>query len=136
MKVLVDVNVVLDVLQARQPHLVDSAKVMRLIEESRVDGLLCATGVTTIAYLARKAATPAQTRRAIDRLLAVFEIAMVNRGVLQQAVTSKIGGFEDAVVHASAVLAGADAIVTRNVRDFRHPSLPVHDPAEFLAMQA
>ena len=50
-RVLVDVNVVLDVLLDRQPHVEASAAVWAAIETGSSEGLLAAHAVTTIHYL-------------------------------------------------------------------------------------
>lgn len=47
MRILLDVNVILDVLAAREPHLRDSAAVLSLVEAATVDGSLAAHTITT-----------------------------------------------------------------------------------------
>ena len=81
MRVLVDTNVVLDVLLDRQPFADAAAQVFALVEESRIEGLLCATTVTTVDYLLGQALPPEKARDALQRLLDLFEIAPVNRPV-------------------------------------------------------
>lgn len=93
MKVLVDTNVVLDVLLDRRPSSEAAAQVLALVEESRIEGFLGATTVTTIDYLLGQALTPAKAREALQRLLGLFEIAPVNRSVIEQAMRSGISAF-------------------------------------------
>jgi hypothetical protein len=62
----------------------------------------------------------------------LFDIAPVNRAVLAEALAGRIADFEDAVLYQSARLAGADAIVTRNQKDFKQASLLVLGPDELL----
>ncbi len=133
MRVLLDTNVVLDVLLAREPFVHDAAELMGLIEQERIHGYLCATTVTTIAYLLEKASDASRSREAIGDLLKVFGIAEVDHVVLNSALNSSIDDFEDAVLHESAILTDLDAIITRNVRDFTSASLPVYLPKTFLA---
>jgi len=70
----------------------------------------------------------------IDSLLALFEIAPVNRIVLEDALKSKFNDFEDAVIHASALHAGAEYIITRNSGDFKLSELPVFEPCAYIKM--
>ncbi len=133
MRVLLDTNVVLDVLLAREPYVHEATKLMGLIEQERIHGYLCATTVTTIANLLEKASDTSRSREAIGDLLKVFGIAEVDHVVLHSALSSSIDDFEDAVLHESAILTDLDAIITRNVRDFRSASLPVYLPQTFLA---
>lgn len=133
MRVLVDTNVVLDVLLDRQPFAGASAAVLALIEQNRIEGLLCATTVTTLDYLLTQALPRPAARQSIRKLLELFEVAPVNRAVLEEALRSRLSDFEDAVLEQAARLAGADAVVTRNPKDFRHASIKVLGPDEVLA---
>lgn len=133
MRVLVDTNVVLDVLLERRPFVGASAEVFGLAEHSRIEGLLCATTITTIDYLLTQAMPRPIARHALQKLLELFEVASVNRTVLEEALKSKIADFEDAVLDQAGRLAGAEAIVTRNQKDFRHATLKVLGPDELLA---
>ena len=133
MRVLVDTNVVLDVLLDRQPFANVAAEIFALVEESRIEGLLCATTVTTVDYLLGQALPPDKARDALQRLLDLFEIAPVNRPVLEQALRSRVTDFEDAVMEQAGRLAAVDAITTRNVSDFVKSSVTVFDPKELVA---
>jgi predicted nucleic acid-binding protein len=132
-RVLVDTNVVLDVLLDRRPFAEAAARVFALVEESRIEGFLCATTVTTVDYLLAQALPPKEARAALQRLLGLFEIAPVNRPVLEQALRSDISDFEDAVIEQAARLISADAIVTRNLTDFGKSSVTAFDPPELLS---
>ncbi|MDA1055411.1 MAG: PIN domain-containing protein [Planctomycetota bacterium] len=133
MRILVDTNVVLDVLLDRKPFADAAARVLALVEESRIEGFLCATTVTTIDYLLGQALAPDKARAALQRLLDLFEIAPVNRPVLEQALRSDVSDFEDAVLEQSARLVSADAITTRNLTDFKKSSVTAFDPPELLS---
>lgn len=133
MRVMIDTNVVLDVLLARQPFVDDAARVFGLIEQSKIEGVLCATTVTTVDYILAQSLSRAECRQALRRLLELFEVAPVNRPVIEEALESKITDFEDAVLERSAHLAGAVAIVTRNTRDFRNAALKAIAPDELLS---
>ena len=134
MRVLVDTNVVLDVLLDRRPFAEAAASVFALVEESRIEGFLCATTVTTVDYLLGQALAPHEARAALQRLLDLFEIAPVNRPVLEQALRSDVSDFEDAVIEQSARVISADAIVTRNQTDFGKSSVTIYDPPELLSV--
>ena len=133
MRVLVDTNIVLDVLLDRQPFADAAAQVFALVEETKIEGLLCATTITTVDYLLGQALVPEKARSALHRLLSLFEIAPVNRSVLERALRSGITDFEDAVLEQAGFLAGVDAITTRNASDFRKSIVTVFDPTELIA---
>lgn len=133
MRVIVDTNVVLDVLLDREPFVKAAVDVFCLVEESRIDAFLCATTITTIDYLLTQSLPASKARDTLRRLISLFQIATVNRPVIERALGSKIRDFEDAVLDESGQMAGVDSVVTRNTKDFAGSALKVFDPSELLA---
>ncbi len=133
MRVIVDTNVVLDVLLEREPFVKDAVDVFCLVEQSRIDAFLCAATITKIDYLLTQSLPASKAREALWRLISLFEIATVNRPVIERALGSKIPDFEDAVLDEAGQLAGVDSIVTRNTKDFAGSVLKIFDPTELLA---
>lgn len=130
---LVDTNVVLDVMLAREPHLEASSMVLAAVETGRVRGLLCATTLTTIHYITERHLGNQRSLEAIGKLLSIFGIAAVNQAVLGSAAKREMPDFEDAVLHEAALQAGAQCIVTRNLDDFGSSVIPVYTPPQFIA---
>lgn len=133
MRVLFDTNVVLDVLLARPPFVNAASELFGLVERTRITGLLCATTITTVDYLLMQAMPRLEAHQALRKLLTLFEIAPVNRAILEEALKSRIADFEDAVLDQAGRFAEAEVIVTRNQKDFRHSSLRILGPDEFLS---
>lgn len=75
----------------------------------------------------------AAARQHIGQLLTLLELAPVNHAVIAQALHSPLKDFEDAVLAQSAYAIGAQAIITRNGRDFMGSPLQVYSPQEWLA---
>ena len=134
MRAIVDTNVVLDVLLERDPYVKLAVEVFRLVEESRIDAFICATTVTTIDNLLVKSLSKPEARNTLRKLISLFEIATVNRPVIERALESKIQDFEDAVLDEAGQMAGVDVVITRNTKDFAGSALKVYDPNEFLAL--
>jgi len=132
-KVLFDTNVVLDVLLAREPHAAVAAKLFTLADAGGIEGVISATTVTTIHYLASKAIGAERAAACIRDLLAIFDAAAVDRAALEEALGQRLPDYEDSVQHEAARAAGAVAIVTRNAADFAGSALPVFSPNELLA---
>ncbi len=133
MRAILDTNVVLDVLLAREPFARGAVAIFCLAEESRIDAFLCATTITTVDYLLTRSLPVSKARDALRKLIGLFEIATVNRPVIERALESKIHDFEDAVLDEAGQMAGVTAIVTRNTKDFAGSALKVFEPSEFLA---
>lgn len=132
MKVLFDTNVILDVLLDRESFVNHATYLLSRVERSEMTGFVCATTITTIHYLTTKALGVNAAMHHINSLLSLFVIAPVNRLVLESALKLKFNDFEDAVLHESALHAGARYIVTRNCVDFKKSQLPVFEPQELI----
>lgn len=132
MKILFDTNVVLDVLLDREPFADPASRLMSLIEEGRISGFLCATTVTTIHYLSTKVIGQVKAQNQIKDLLVLFKIAAVNQSVIEDALAAGFSDFEDAVLYQAGSHAGAEAIVTRDLKGFRRSKLPVYNSDEML----
>jgi predicted nucleic acid-binding protein len=131
--VLFDTNVILDHMLERQPYVDAAEQLLSLVDAGAMEGLICATTATTIHYLASKTVGAKPAAEHLRTLLAIFEVACVDRDILRDALDAGFSDYEDAVLHQAALEAGAAAIVTRNGRDFARSTLPVFDPTELLA---
>jgi predicted nucleic acid-binding protein len=128
MKFLLDTNIILDVLMDRKPFSDHASTLFAAVENGNVTGYLCGTTITTVYYIVSKAMGPKTAKDAIKKLLTIFDVALINRAVIEKALESEFKDFEDAVLYSSACYAGVDAIVTRNERDFSKAEIPVYSP--------
>jgi predicted nucleic acid-binding protein len=134
LSVLLDLNVLLDVMQRRDPFYTTSARVLAQAENGSMEGWIAAHSVTTLFYLLAKDHSTGQARMAISDLLGILSVAAVDREVIDQALTLPYTDFEDAVQMAAAVRAEVQYVITRNVRDYKAGPLPVLQPVELLAL--
>lgn len=134
MKVLFDTNVVLDVLMDRMPFSEAAVDLFSKVEDGTIIGYLCGTTVTTIYYLASKVVGAARAQKEVKKLLGLFEVAPVNRPVLESALSADFNDFEDAVIYEAARHIGADAIVTRNQKDYIKSQIPIYTATELSKM--
>lgn len=136
MTITVDINVLLDVFQQREPHYAASAQVMSLVAAGKLTGVCPAHGLTTLYYLVRKHAAKADAEAAMDRVLGHFQIGNLDVPGWQRARRLALDDFEDAAVAAIAEASGSVFVVTRNVADFAKSPVPGIAPAEFLSQHA
>lgn len=132
-RILLDVNLILDVLLDRKPHAEDASNVWAAVETGRATGYLSAHAVTTIHCLNAKAVGPKMAGATTEALLSVFDIAVVDEAVLRSAAALGWRDFEDAVTASAAIRSRCDAIVTRNPKDFAKASIRVMAPREATA---
>ena len=134
MTVVLDINVLLDVFQMRQPHYAASAEVLNLVVSGSVTGVCPAHGLTTLYYLVRKHASKPDAEAALSRVLQHFQIGNLDAAGWERARQMEFGDFEDAAVAAVAESSGAAFIITRNTGDFSGSVVPAITPTEFLSL--
>lgn len=133
---LLDLNVVLDVILKREPHVAAARAVWKAVELGQVRGFLPAHGVTTIDYLLAKELGSARSQRILADVLSVLKVAAVDETVIRRALDLESGDFEDAVCAACAEAVGCDVIVTRDGDGFGESPVPWIDPATAVAWLA
>lgn len=133
MKLLVDANILLDVLQAREPHLKDSSLIWKLCETGQAEGYVSALTFANLVYVMRKELDPRGIYDVLTKLQMIFSFAELSEGDLRRAAEMEWKDFEDAIQCATAERIGADFIVTRNVKDFvQSKKVMAFTPAELL----
>lgn len=133
MRVLLDTDVILDVITARAPFTAEAAELLDLSEKGAFEAYISALTPLNVFYVARKAKSSPDLREAIKELLQTVKVCPLNDSVLSAAFAMPFNDYEDAVQHCCATAEGLEAIVTRNVRDYKNSTLPVFTPAEFLS---
>ncbi len=136
MKVLVDLNVLLDVIQKREPHYRASAAVLSHIARGELGGAVPGHALTTVHYLVSRFADRDSANETIDWILGDFEVIGEGRDIMLRARGLPMEGFEDAVVAAAAETIHCDWIITRNLTDFKASPIPAITPKELAEMFA
>ena len=133
MKALIDTDVILDIFLQRTPFVIAANALWVANEQGHFEAFVSGiTPINAFYFVSKEADIPA-AQRAVQLLLAATGICAIDDNVLQAALYLPITDYEDAVQHASATAGGMDAIVTRNLGDYRHATLPLFSPADFLA---
>lgn len=134
MRWMIDLNVVLDVIQEREPFHAASAQVLSEVVAGRVEGCLAAHALTTLHYIVARHVSRERADEAVDWALRHFVLVPQDREVFLRARILAMADFEDAALAAAAEKVGCDSIVTRNVGDFAGSPIPAVTPEELLAL--
>lgn len=132
MKLLIDGNIILDVLQKREPHYEDSAKICKMCETGMVEGCVSALTFANLVYVMRKELNAEKINEVLKKLSLIFKFEDLNSSDISAAAEMQWDDFEDAIQAATAKRIHADHIVTRNVRDFKNSKVVALSPTEFL----
>lgn len=132
MRVLLDLNVLMDFLLKRQPWCVQADAIWNATHDGRLTSFVSAASLTTVFYLARKAGTQEFALNAVRLVVETPEIVPVDVDLVGLALTMPGKDFEDNVQIACAVRSDVEAIITRNPIDFSASPIPVMSPTELL----
>jgi predicted nucleic acid-binding protein len=132
MRVLLDLNVMLDAMLHRPPWHREADAILQAAVLGQVTCATTPLSLATLFYVGRKVVGTAAARTAIRTYLAAFDILPIDQQTLLDADALPGNDFEDNILIAAAATARLDAIITRNVADFSHSPIPVWDPAGLL----
>jgi len=130
--ILIDLNIILDVLQKREPFYEASARLLAAVETGLLEGFIAAHSITTLFYLIQKDKSSAEARAGITNLLQFLKISPVNQRTIDQALNLNYSDFEDAVQMISALQCKAEYLLTRNTTDYQPALIPVVQPRDFI----
>lgn len=132
MRVLLDTDVVLDLVLAREPFDHATSALFKLHEQGSIDAYIAAITPVNVFYIVRKLKGVDEARQTIKLLLASLTVCPLHKSILEEADKLPFTDYEDAVQHASATASSLDVIVTRDAGDYKNAMLPVLLPQEFL----
>jgi hypothetical protein len=130
-KVFIDSDVMLDLSLKREPFYLPALNLFELCYKSHIKGTTSSVAfVNTNYFLDRFApATRSETLKKLRRAISIIE---VGEAIIDLALKSDFIDFEDAVQHFAAISAKADVIITRNIKDYKHSTIPVLTAEQFL----
>jgi predicted nucleic acid-binding protein len=134
LRILVDTNVALDVLLAREPWASEAQPVYAARDAGRVELCLLASTLTDIFYIARKQVGRDRARDSIAACLRVYTILPVTREMNERAFARAGVDFEDDVQMAAAEIGRLDYLMTRNASDFVGSPAPALTPPEIATL--
>ena len=138
MRILLDTNVIVDVLQHRDPWFSDGQKIFYAIANKQITGCITAKEAADIYFFCRKQFTgeenvDAKARQIMSKLYALFELIDTLGTDCQNALAIENNDYEDAIMIESAVRSGLDNIITRNPYHFKACPIPIYSPSDFVS---
>ncbi|MDR0896468.1 MAG: PIN domain-containing protein [Oscillospiraceae bacterium] len=133
MKALIDTNVILDALLAREPFYEAAADLLLAIAEEKCEGFITASSFTDLHYLIRRSLKDSEkTREILLGLIAVVGILDVTGIDCEKAFDLPMPDFEDALQATCAKRNKMDCIITRNEKHFSASPVLAISPGAFL----
>lgn len=138
-RVLLDTNVLIDVLQKRQPWFAFSKEIFTAAANQDILGYITAKQAGDLYFFACKQLRgepdiDKKARTILNHLFAIFELIDSRGSDCEMALLRENGDFEDAMLIESAVREKIDCIVTRNGAHFKNAPVAVYDPESFVGI--
>jgi predicted nucleic acid-binding protein len=134
-KVILDANIVIDVLEKREPFFHNSYEVLKMSIDKKIDAYVSANCMTDIHYIVRKnVADKGVAKEAMIQLAELVCVCDTLGSDITASHALDMSDYEDAVLAATAKREKADYIVTRNKRDFANSPVPAVLPEELLEL--
>ena len=132
-KVFVDTNIILDIFLKREPFFNHSQKSVLEIVKNDFIPHISGSSVTDLYYICKKSGMEKETiLENLKELLNAFEVLIIDKSSISDAISSGIKDFEDAVQIMACKKEKIDLIITRNKKDFKTHWTKTQTPQEFL----
>ena len=136
MNLLIDSNIILDMVQRREPFSANSKEIIADGIKQKHQGFVSAHSLCDIYYILRKDLSVIQRLKLVEMFCQFFTVIPEKSNdfiaVVQNPNTEDL---EDGLQIQCATKSGLDYIVTRNIDDFKNSSIPAILPSDFLAQK-
>lgn len=133
MKIFIEANILVTVLNKEYPLYSNAARVLSLADSKQYTLVTTSICLAIAFYFAEKKHGTTQARKKIAELAAHFEIAYCGAEEVEKAIKDKrVHDFEDGVEYYAALHTGCTCIVTENKEDFYFSLMDVLDAEQLL----
>ncbi len=135
-KLFIDSDVVIDFFTDREPFANPASEIFDLNEKGKLRLYLSAVSINNIYYIVRKYLGHKKTIGIVEALTEMTEIVGTTRKEIIQALKNNFKEYEDSVQYSTALtIDGIEAIITRNVKDYKNSEIAVLTPLNYLKMK-
>lgn len=127
-----DSDVILDLILKRNPFFFYVQELLRQGEDRKIRLTTSALVAANINYLLSKIIGATEARKRLKEIVRIIDVLSFEGDIVELAIDSRFADLEDAFQHFIALRNNCDAIITRNIKDYKHSTLPVFTPEQFL----
>jgi predicted nucleic acid-binding protein len=131
-RLFLDTNIVVDLLEGREPFCYDAAQLFTMAHDKKVELLVSPMTFSTASFLLRKHGSKG-VRILLSNLRQLVSVTISDERTVDDSIASQFKDFEDAMQYYTALNAKAEIIITRNGKDFTASNLPVMTATEYIA---
>ncbi|MGX5689824.1 type II toxin-antitoxin system VapC family toxin [Arcticibacter tournemirensis] len=132
MKIFLDANILVSVLNKEYPLFPFTSRILSLSDNSRYQLYTSPVCLTIAFYFAEKKHRTTIAKQKMDLLCQYIRIAPATEQAVSKTLNNQaIHDFEDGIEYYSAIESGCQCIITENTGDFYFSELEVADSREF-----
>jgi predicted nucleic acid-binding protein len=135
-KVFIDSDIILDLIQQREPFYREATILFSLIEENKLKSYTTPLVFANLFYILRKLESNSFAIKVLTRLKTLLAVIAINEKCVSLALSSSFKDFEDAIQYYSAIEADIQYLITRNKKDYKESGLIICTPKEYLAIRS
>lgn len=134
MNLFVDTNIIIDLLAKREPFYHESLQLFSLADSNQIKLIISSLSLVNTHYILNEVMKVKDARSIIGKFKVLVKSHALNDKVIELALNDlNFKDFEDGIQYYTALESQVNTIITRNLKDFKHSSIPVMSPKEFLA---
>ena len=134
-KLLIDCNILIDWLTDRPPFSVHANKLLVLIENKTVEGLLSPLTLSNTYYILRKLTNRKIANEFLNDVKNIFNILDITKKITLSAINNRYKDYEDDLHYNTAITNNIDFIITRNKADFKKDKIQILTAEEYLKLK-
>ncbi len=132
-ELFLDTNIILDLFAQRNPFYADAALIFSLADKKKVHLSVSALTFATTNYILLQSKKPDEAKQILRKLKLLVQVLSLDEKVVELALNdTDFKDYEDALQYYTALERGVDAIITRNLKDFRKAKIPVMSADQYL----
>lgn len=135
-KLFLDTDVILDVIFKREPHFMDSQKLMSLVEKDFFCGYTSSLIIANCYYIVSNNKDQKTALKAISKLRSVLYILPFTDKEIGESLSSDIKDFEDGIQYFICMNNKIDNLITRNISDYKNMDINALTPKDFMNLEA
>lgn len=132
MKLFIDTNIILDLLQYREPWVNDTIVLFQLAKEKEIELIVTDLTFVNVVYVAGKNFDKKKLHETLISLKRLVSIISIGDACIEQALNSDFSDFEDAIQFFAAKREQVNYILTRDKKGFNMSDIPIMNVTEFL----
>lgn len=132
---LIDTNIVIDLLAKRDPFYLDAALLFSMADKKILKLSISSLTFANTNYILLKSKTHDEAKAILRRFKLLTEVLPLDAKIVDLALNdTDFTDFEDSLQYYTSIENNLDAIITRNLKDFKKSKIPVMTAEQYLKM--